>query len=275
MRNTKKYINKLFNAGIELQNGGVYWLNGDASLKASQRQKFRKFIGWLEKLPERLENEFNFDKKIHVNSSYCINDGNEQMFSIYGYTLSDIYVDQYVFEIKTVVNDLDESEGIYTDHWEGFKKWLKELNINHLDNYLDDWFKKIEITVDDEGDYNISHSVSVYGIQGLIDFLYDEDRFNPERRWEFKDNRVYTGYRNFIGCYHESSNKDIIFWESASNRLLALEVWYKEDTTQVINYSWSELYSVEANPDDNYESWIYRWDSDKQEDLPVTKYKFN
>lgn len=271
MRNSKKYVEKLFNAGYTLKNGGIYWLNGDAGLKASERQKFRKIISWLENLPEKLKEKFDTNYNVVIESNFYENNM-EQMFEIYGV---DQDTGQDVFYFGKEVNDLDENDGQYVHHWEGFKRLLKSIDVNNLDNYLDDWFKEIEITTDDEGDYNITHSESVYGIQGLIDTLYDEDNFNPNKKWEFKDNRVYTGYRNFIGCYHEDSNRDIIFWESANSRLLALEVWYHENSTQVVNYNWSELYSVESNLEDDYNSWIYKWDSENMEDVPITKYKFN
>lgn len=269
MRNTKKYVEKLFNAGYTLKNGGIYWLNGDAGLKASQRQKLRKILGWLENLPKMLRSKFDVDYNVVIESNFYTNNL-EQKFEICGV---DQDTGQDIFYFGDTVNDVDENG--YINHWDGFKRLLKSIDVNNLDNYLDDWFKEIEITTDDEGDYNVTHSESVYGIQRLIDLLYNEDEFDPHKKWEFKDNRVYTGYRHFVGCYHETSNQDIIFWESANSRLLALEVWYKDDSTQVVNYNWSELYSVEANPDDNYNSWIYKWDSENVEDVPVTTYKFN
>lgn len=269
MRNSKKYAEMLINAGIELRDGAVYWLNGDAQLKASQRQKLRKILGWICSLPKMVEEKFGFSINITVGSMFSEYNG-EEKFEIYGY---DEDSHQDIFYFGDVVNDVDENG--YIDHWDGFKRLLKSIDVNNLDNYLDNWFKPIEITTDKEGDYNVSHSESIYGIQGLVDTLYDEKNFNPSTGWEFKDNRLYTGYRRFIGCYHESSNKDIVFWESAGDRLLALEVVYSDDSIKVVNYDWSELYSVEANPEDNYESWIYKWDSDKIEDVPVTPYKFN
>lgn len=269
MRNSKKYREMLMNAGYTLKNGAVYWLNGDASLKASQRQKFRKILGWIADLPKKLKEKFDLDYDIVIESNFYENNM-EQLFEIYGV---DQDTGQDVFYFGETVNDVDENG--YVDHWEGFKKLLKMIDTNNLDNYLDDWFKKVDVEVDSEGDYNISHSESVYGIQELINLIYDEDNFDPHKKWEFKDNRIYTGYRNFIGCYHETSNQDIVFWESTNSRLLALEVWYKEDTTEVVNYNWSELYSVEANAEDDYNSWIYRWDSEKCEDIPVTPYRFD
>ena len=141
MRNAKKYLKRLKDSGLGIVHDGRYWLNGDAGLKASQRQKLRKFIGWLERLPEKLKNNFNFDKKVYVESRYYINDGKEQVFGLYGYgyTLSNkVFEEHYIFEIKVIVNDLDESNGFYLDHWDGFKKWLKDLDVNNLDNYLYD-----------------------------------------------------------------------------------------------------------------------------------------
>lgn len=272
MRNTKKYIGKLFDAGYTLRDGGVYWLNGDAGLKASERQKFRKILGWLENLPKILEDKFNLKYNIVIGSNFYEN-GNEEWFEIYGF---DRDTEQDVFYFGEVVNDLDKND--YIHHWEGFKKLLKLININNLDHYLADYFKKIEIIIDKDGDYNVSHTESIYGVQGLIDLLYDEEKFNPEKLWEFKDRIYYAGYRTYIGCYHATSNKDIFFWESASSRLLALEVIYREDTTNVINYNWSELYEVKGEgPDDENESWIYKyeWESREIKYTPITKYSFN
>lgn len=270
MRNSKKYKEMLFNAGYTLRNGAVYWLNGDAGLKASERQKFRKILAWLEGLPKMLKEKFDLSYNIVIDSNFY-ESNLEQFFEIYGV---DQDTGQGIFYFGEPVNDVEENDG-YIHHWEGFKKLLKIIDVNNLVDYLDNHFKKIEITTDDEGDYNISHTESIYGIQTIVDHIYDEANFNSSKGWEFKDRLLYTGYRNFVGCYHTSSNEDIFFWESAGDRLLALEVWYHEDTTKVVNYNWNELYSVEANPDDNYNSWIYKWDSEKMEDVPVTTYKFN
>ena len=269
MRNSKKYANMLMNAGYTLKNGAVYWLNGDAGLKASQRQKLRKVISWLEGLPVLLKKNFDVEYNIVIESNFYTNNL-EQFFEIYGV---DLDTGQDIFYFGDIVNDVDENG--YIDHWDGFKKLLKSIDVNYLGQYLDDWFKPIEIVVDEEENYIISHSNSIYGTQELIDLLYNEEQFNTEKLWEFKDNRVYTGYRKFVGCYHETSNQDIFFWESANSRLLALEVWYSDDSIKVVNYNWSDLYNVESNPEEGYDSWIYKWDPSKQEDTPVTKYTFN
>lgn len=271
MRNTKKYINKLFNAGIELQNGGVYWLNGDASLKASQRQKFRKILGWITDLPKKLKEKFDLDYDIVIGSTFY-ESNREECFEIYGF---DRNTEQDIFNIREVVNDLDENDGQYVHHWEGFKKLLKMIDVNNLDNYLDNYFKEIEIVVDKEGNYNVSHTESIHGIQKLINLLYDEDRFDPEKVWEFKNRIWYAGYRRFIGCYHASSNEDLIFWESSNNRLLTLRVWYsyEEGSIEVVNYEWSELHEIKWETGEDT-SYIYKWDPEKMEDILVTKNNF-
>ena len=277
MRNSKKYLGKLENRGLGIVYGGLYWLNGDAQLKASERQKLRKFIGWLGKLPERLENEFSFDKKIYVNSSYYINDGNEQVFKIYGYSLNSIYEDQRVFEIKVIVNDLDSSNGIYLDHWEGFKKWLKKLNVSDLDVYMDDYFRPIEISRDEDNIW-VSHTESYFGVQGLVNFLYDENENINKKGWFFKDYLSYTNYPDkFLGVYH-IGNKDYFFWEPEhTNRILTLEVWYSDDkSTRVVNHEWSNTtFKVDGNVDDEHSLWIFRWDENKKEWSPFTKNEFN
>lgn len=194
----------------------------------------------------------------------------EQMFEIYGI---DQDTGQDVFYFGGVVNDVDENG--YIEHWNGFKKLLKSIDVNNLDQYLDDWFKPIEISTDDEGDYVVSHTNSIYGIQTLIDLIYDEERFDSNKLWEFKDRIWYAGYRRFIGCYHASSNEDLIFWESSNNRLLTLRVWYsyEEGSIEVVNYEWSELFEIKWEAGEDTSS-IYKWDSEKMEDVLVTKNNF-
>lgn len=277
MRKAMKYVEKMKKSGLGVVNDALYWINGDAKLKASQRQKLRKFIGWLEKLPERLEKEYGFKDRIYINSSYYVNGGNEQIFTIDGYTLKDIYEDKNIFSIKVIVNDLDENDDVYTDHWEGFKKWLKELDINNLDRYLDDYFRPIEISRDDENIW-VSHTVSIFGVQGLINFLYDENENVNKKGWFFNDYLSYTNYPDkFLGVHH-SGNKDYFFWEPEhTNRLLTLEVWYSDDkSTRVVNHEWSNTtFKVDGNVDDEHSLWIFRWDENKKEWSPFTKNEFN
>lgn len=279
MRKSMKYVEMLNKSGLGLVNGALYWLNGDAGLKASERRKLRKFIGWLEKLPKRLENEFNFDKKVYVNSSYYVNGGNEQIFRLCGYTLNNIYEDQFIFDIEVIVNDLDESDGIYTDHWVGFKKWLKNLNVNDLDSYLDDYFRPIEISRDEDNIW-VSHTNSSFGVQGLINFLYDENENVNEKGWFFKDHLSFTNMPDkFLGVYHAggTGDKDYFFWEPEhTTRLLVLEVWYSsEDNSKVVNYNWNTDFDIMTNEEDNNSSWIHRWDKDRSEYVPFIKNKFN
>lgn len=153
MRNSKKYKEMLFNAGYTLRNEAVYWLNGDAGLKASERQKFRKVLGWLENLPKMLKENFDLSCNIVIDSNFY-ESNLEQFFEIYGV---DQDTGQGIFYFGEPVNDVEENDG-YIHHWEGFKKLLKMIDVNNLVDYLDNHFKKIEITTDDEGDYNISHT---------------------------------------------------------------------------------------------------------------------
>lgn len=270
MRNSKKYKEMLFNAGYTLRNGAVYWLNGDAGLKASERQKFRKILAWLEGLPKMLKEKFDLSCNIVIDSNFY-ESNLEQFFEIYGV---DQDTGQGIFYFGEPVNDVEENDE-YIHHWEGFKKLLKMIDVNNLDNYLDNYFKEIEIVVDKEGNYNVSHTESIHGIQKLINLLYDEDRFDPEKVWEFKNRIWYAGYRRFIGCYHASSNEDLIFWESSNNRLLTLRVWYsyEEGSIEVVNYEWSELFEIKWETGEDT-SYIYKWDPEKMEDILVTKNNF-
>ena len=273
MRNTKKYINKLWDAGYTLRDGGVYWLNGDASLKASERQKFRKILGWMENLPKMLKEKFNLDYNIVIGSNFYEN-GGEEIFEIYGF---DRDTEQDIFYFGGVVNDVDENG--YIHHWEGFKRLLKLIDTNNLDYHLDVYFRPIEI-VRDKDTITISHTESIFGVQNLINFLYNENNDVNKKGWLFKDHLSFTNMPDkFLGVYHAggTGDKDYFFWEPEhTTRLLVLEVWYSsEDNSKVVNYNWNTDFEIMTNEEDNNSSWIHRWDKDRSEYVPFIKNKFN
>ena len=138
MRNAKKYKEMMFNSGIALKDGGVYWLNGDAGLKASERQKFRKILGWICSLPKMIEEKFGFSINMEIGSMFSEYNG-EEKFEIYGYD-TDGYQD--IFYFGGVVNDVDENDG-YIHHWDGFKRLLKSIDVNNLDQYLYNYFGSV------------------------------------------------------------------------------------------------------------------------------------
>lgn len=262
MRNAKKYKEMLFDAGIELKDGAVYWLNGDAQLKASQRQKLRKFVGWLCELPELLENHV-MDKDLVIGSSFYENCG-EQWFSIYGF-IREPEGSRDIFEIAEVVNDIDDNG--YIHHWEGFKKLLKMVNFQNLDSYLDNYFDPIEIE-EDEDRVKVSHTYSIHGIQNLVDYIKNMD--SNDKKWYIGDTNIGD---DFIRSYI-SGNQELFFWRSESNHITTLKVWYSyENENKVVNHIWYSDYYVDTNENDDDSQWVYEWDINTHEGNPIMKIK--
>lgn len=265
MRNTKKYKEMLFDAGLELQNEAVYWLNGDAGLKGSERQKMRSLIGWLCKLPELLENH-GMDKDLVVGSSFYENCG-EQWFSLYGF-IREPEGSRDIFEIAEVVNNIDDNG--YIHHWEGFKKLLKMVNFKNLDSYLDKYFDPIEIS-EDKDSVKVSHTYSIHGIQNLVDYIKNTD---SDKKWYIGGYLNYTNIGDdFIGsCSY--SNKELFFWRSETNHITTLQVWYSyENNNKVVNHIWSSDYYIDTNEADEDSQWIYEWDVNTHEGKPIMKIK--
>ena len=264
MRNAKKYKEKLFKAGYTLQAGGVYWLNGDAKLTASERQKFRKFLSWLEKLPERFRSNFGLDMNIEILSNFYIWE-NGQRFCITGVNAKDR---TQLFDTDTLVNFVWDEDDEYIDHWEGFKGWLREFDTNNLDGYLVDYFRPINVFVNDYGDIEISHLSSIYGIKNVVDVLHDELKKEKRKGWEFLE--YARNPKKLLGSI-KNSDKEVFFWEGGYTYLKSLEVEYSKDGN-IIDYVWGETsYKVVEEEDGK---WLYVWDNQEHNHLKYRRYEF-
>ena len=257
---TKKALNMLLNSGVELADGALYWINGDARLKASQRQCLSRIVKWIANLPKILKDEFKENDQLVVASSFSERN-REQIFEIYGY-YNNPYRD--VFSIKVFVNDLDWwGEDHYLEHWEGFKIFLKNIDYKNMNQYLDERYSHIEVSRDKEGDIVVSHMDSFYGIQPIVDVIESKD-FDPKKMWLFQDYRYNHGYIRLEGVFVTPSFTKVFWRRHWSDRLICLE-YSLNDSGKVIKYSWDNDSYMNRSMEFVDKLWIHKEVNDKWE----------
>ena len=263
MRKANKFKEMLWNKGITLNQGGVYWLNGDAELSASQRNKLRKVLGWIANLPQYLKEEFNYECDLVIRSSFFVQ-GYEELFGLYGSNTKD---GEDIFAIEIVVNDYDES-GDYIHHWEGMKKWLASIDANHLNSYLEGLFLPVRVSHLEGGEVEVSHEETLCGIDEVVEEIHHELEKNDLREWWFP--QYYSG-RNLLGVI-KTPNKEKFFWGGGFPELKTLEIEFSRDGKTISNYVWGSTPYGSATKADITTLWV--WDDPQQKYLKLGEFEF-